>query len=148
MNKMRALKLMFGLSLLVAVVGGFVAVPVSAYAGDLEIGDCSPTNPDCRPMPMPYYCANSQHWDKIIFMITNKNLAERLQLPFAEHLDIKVLDDPKTVADLKGKVIDFLHSTMAPPHSEIMRKDIRILEVKYAIACPAAPMPHPTDPST
>ena len=46
-------------------------------------------------------------------------------------LDIKVLDDPTTVADIEKKVLDFLKL----PDNEQNRDAIAILDVEYAIIC-------------
>ena len=72
---------------------------------------------------------NVQHWDKIVFYIASPDLARRLNLPMNTELDIKVLDDPLKVADLKQKVLTFLN---APDE---LRSSIQILEVRYAIIC-------------
>jgi hypothetical protein len=49
-----------------------------------------------------------QHWDKIVFVIVNPDLASKTNLPANSELDIKVLDDPHKVADIKQKVLTFL----------------------------------------
>jgi YVTN family beta-propeller protein len=72
---------------------------------------------------------NVNHWDKIVFMIMSPVLAEKVHvLPFTE-LDIKVLDNPKQVADLKQKVLNFLGA----PNGN--RNSIKIIDVDYAIIC-------------
>lgn len=79
-----------------------------------------------------------QHWDKIIFMIKHREVAERLNMPARSHLDIKVLDNPRKVADIKGKVVRFLNMTLpanVPPF--VKRDDIQIIDVAYAIECPS-----------
>jgi hypothetical protein len=48
-------------------------------------------------------------------------------------LDIKVIDDPTTVADIKRKVLHFLNV----PDNEFTRRMITITEVEYAIICAA-----------
>ena len=47
-------------------------------------------------------------------------------------LDIKVLDDPRTIADLKGKVLSFIGAV----DNAATRAAVRITEVKYAMVCP------------
>lgn len=74
---------------------------------------------------------STQHWDKIIFEIKNKKIAEQVQQPKDTELDIKVMDDPNEVADLKKKVLDFLGM---PINSE-NRKGIKILNVEFSILC-------------
>jgi hypothetical protein len=76
--------------------------------------------------------SNVQHWDKIVFIIQSSDLASRVKLPIGTELDIKVLDDPTTVADVKQKVLDFLK---VPNES---RDSIRIVSVEYDIICVSA----------
>ncbi|MDN5867807.1 MAG: hypothetical protein L0H55_10475, partial [Candidatus Nitrosocosmicus sp.] len=74
---------------------------------------------------------NVHHWDKIIFKITNVELANALGLPANTELDIKVLDDPSAVVDLKQKVFDFfdLHG------QDASYSYIDLIDVEYAIVC-------------
>jgi hypothetical protein len=72
---------------------------------------------------------NVQHWDKIIFKITNPDLAKKAKFDPNTELDIKVIDDPNKVADIKQKVLDFLHVANAS------KNDINITNVDYAIIC-------------
>ena len=55
-----------------------------------------------------------QHWDKIVFMITSPDIARRVNLTVNTELDIKVLDDPHKVSDVKQKVLDFLKIPTVP----------------------------------
>lgn len=78
------------------------------------------------------------HMDKIIFHITGDLAAPdpvvqaQLNLiPKNSKLDIKVLDDPTTIADLKGKVLTF----MGAPNSPVNRAQIVIDDVDYAVVC-------------
>jgi hypothetical protein len=48
-----------------------------------------------------------------------------------------VIDDPKTVADLKGKVLTFLGALDFPPN----RESVRIMQVQYAMVCPTTAAP-------
>jgi hypothetical protein len=80
---------------------------------------------------------NVQHWDKIVFTIQDPNIAKRANVTANTPLDIKVLDDPHTVADIKQKVIQFLK---LPDRPEV-RKSISVGLVEYAIICAAAPSP-------
>jgi len=75
-----------------------------------------------------------RHWDKIIFMIVNKEVAEYFGLPYRSELDIKVLDDPESVADIKRKVWDFLTGDPDSTPPADFRKFIRIIDVDYAIS--------------
>jgi hypothetical protein len=79
------------------------------------------------------------HMDKIIFRIvgplTAVNAADQMALdlvPDQTTLDIKVLDDPATVADVKGKVLTFLGAA----DSAVNRGSIKIDDVDYAVVCP------------
>lgn len=72
---------------------------------------------------------NVKHWDKIVFSIKSPEIAKRLNLSANTQLDIKVLDDPTKVADLKQKVLNFLHA------GNVNRSNIEILDVGYAIIC-------------
>ena len=84
------------------------------------------------------------HMDKIIFRITgvldavlDEDQAALNAIPKNSKLDIKVLDRPTTVADLKGKVLTFLHATDSPPN----RAAIAIDDVDYAVVCTEVPQP-------
>jgi hypothetical protein len=72
---------------------------------------------------------NVQHWDKILFVITNPQVAKKANVTANTELDIKVLDDPHKVADIKQKVVDFLKL----PSSD--KTAIKILDINYAIIC-------------
>jgi hypothetical protein len=74
---------------------------------------------------------STKHWDKIVFEIKGKKLAEQVQQPKDTELDIKVLDDPKEVADLKKKILEFLG---LPINSE-NRKGLKILSVEFSVVC-------------
>jgi hypothetical protein len=79
------------------------------------------------------------HFDKIIFMVGNGQLipanpADFNQLnavPRLTELDIKVNDNPRTVADLKSKVLTFLGAATTPTNKAL----IRIVDVEYAVIC-------------
>lgn len=91
--------------------------------------------------PQIQACPDSaiQHWDKIVFMITRQNVAANLQVPFRSPLDVKVLDDPNTVADLKLKVMDFFRTHLGSNIPDF-REAIDIISVAYAISgCVAVP---------
>jgi len=76
---------------------------------------------------------NVQHWDKILFMVTDPRLASQTNVSANTELDIKVLDDPQKVADLKQKVLNFLGAPNANKNA------IKILDVEYAIICATPP---------
>lgn len=82
------------------------------------------------------------HADKIIFKLTghvtaiNPNDQAALDaLPLNDELDIKVIDDPTTIADLKGKVLTFLGAA----NNAGNRQRVRIVDVDYAMVCPLVP---------
>lgn len=100
---------------------------------------------DGRGTPAPILCPATLdvpailHFDKIVFQISpegklvaanpaDQNALEKL--PRGTPLDIKVPDNPKRVADLKGKVLTFLG---AVPDAE-GRAAINITNVLYATA--------------
>lgn len=79
------------------------------------------------------------HMDKIIFQIVGPlmavNPADQMALnavPQQQPLDIKVLDDPRTVADLKAKVLTFLGAAV----NAVNRGSIEVRDVDYAVVCP------------
>lgn len=75
---------------------------------------------------------NVKHWDKIVFMITSPVLAKKANVSANTELDIKVLDNPQEVADLKQKVLNFL----GLPNEN--KTSLRIIDVEYAIVCTAS----------
>jgi hypothetical protein len=97
---------------------------------------------NCGEAPPTGICPNEnvQHWDKIVFSIKNRDLAEKLNLTANTELDIKVLYYPTSVADIKQKVLDFLNAPYCAS-----RKSVVILDVKYAISYSA---PTPSVPPT
>jgi len=87
----------------------------------------------------PIYAA---HADKIIFKVTGglpaldpADQAALNAVPRNTELDIKVLDNPKSVADLKGKVLTFLGAV----DNANTRVFITIDDVEYAMVCPLKP---------
>ncbi len=97
---------------------------------------------NCGEAPPTGICPNEnvQHWDKIVFSIKNRDLAEKLNLTANTELDIKVLYYPTSVADIKQKFLDFLNAPYCAS-----RKSVVILDVKYANSYSA---PTPSVPST
>jgi hypothetical protein len=53
---------------------------------------------------------NVEHWDKIVFMITSPDIAKKFNFAANTELDIKVLDNPLKIADLKQKIVEFLNA--------------------------------------
>lgn len=84
------------------------------------------------------------HTDKIIFSLSGAlvaaNAADQAALnavPRDTELDIKVLDDPRTVADLRGKVLSFIGALDNPQQ----RQGVKIIDVEYAMVCPNVQQP-------
>ena len=121
------------------VMAGFVALPVLAQAAVPPVdGNGRPAVVICgvTPAGVPIRTA---HMDKIIFQIVGdlKALLDADQaaldaVPKKTDLDIKVIDNPRTVADLKGKVLTFLGAMDTADNREL----IRITDVEYAVICP------------
>ena len=79
------------------------------------------------------------HADKIIFTLSGPLAALQQgdqaaldNVPRDTELDIKVLDDPRTIADLKGKVLSFIRAV----DSAVARAAVKIIDVEYAMVCP------------
>jgi len=94
------------------------------------------TKPEINEQTSACAKGNVQHWDKIVFMITDPKLATKANVTANTELDIKVLDDPKKVADLKQKVLNFLGDAKGN------KSTIRIVDVEYAIICALPPPNH------
>ena len=92
----------------------------------------------CKTLPNGFQVF-AVHMDKIIFQIVGQLTAlvaaDQMILnavPKLTTLDIKVLDDPRTVADVKGKVLTFLGAADTP----FNRSSTEIDDVDYAVVCP------------
>jgi len=84
----------------------------------------------------------AEHADKIIFHLTGAlpaidpvDQAALNAIPRNSKLDIKVLDDPTTIADLKGKVLSFIGAVDVAATRDVLVID----EVAYAMVCPVRP---------
>lgn len=135
------LKTLKSLTLAVSMVAGLgaastalSAVPTVEAVGRGAITTC----PSIAPTAQVY------HSDKIVFLIGNGNLQPLIaadfaalnSLPRSTELDIKIRDNPLTVADLKAKLLFFLGAA----NTAANRALIRITDVEYATAvCPKAP---------
>jgi hypothetical protein len=120
-----------------------LAVPAVAFA------DVPPVDGVGRPARVICNIVGGQvvpavHADKIIFRLTGPiqaaQAADQAALDAVKRnteLDIKVLDDPATVADLKGKVLTFLGGV----DNVASRQFVKIIDVDYAMVCPAVPQP-------
>jgi YVTN family beta-propeller protein len=72
-----------------------------------------------------------QHWDKIVFKITSLDVAGNVNLPVDSELDIKVLDNPNVIIDIKKKILDFIHI----PDTPEARGALLIISVDHSIVC-------------
>ena len=86
------------------------------------------------------------HADKIIFRLTGPlqavdpaDQAALDKIPRNSELDIKVLDNPFSVADLRGKVLSFI----AAVDNANARQFVAIVDIDYAMVCPLKPFPLP-----
>ena len=114
----------------------------SAVVGSLQAGAAVPVV-DGRGSPATVKCPTTStvplifHSDKIVFTITGKLSAaiatdqQKLDaVPRGVPLDIKVKDDPTTVANLKAKVLSFLGASVGADNAQA----INITQVLYATA--------------
>jgi len=122
-----------------------IGIALATFAAGLAQADVPIVDPighpaivACKVLPNGV-AVRAVHMDKIIFRITDAltavAAADQPQLdavPRNTPLDIKVLDDPRTVADLKAKVLTFLGATVNAPN----RIAISVTEVAYAVVCP------------
>ena len=123
---------------------GSAVVTVLACVCGLAQADVPPVDPIGQPAIVLCKVVNGQpvravHMDKIIFHITgelvaaNQNDQPQLDaVPRNRRLDIKVLDDPRTIADLKAKVLTFLGAAVLPANLNTIVID----DVDYAVVCP------------
>jgi len=113
------------------------AVPPVDGKGVPAVAVCPPTVAGTVPFRV-------SHFDKIIFQLLGKLIAAnpndqpaldkyQIDTPY----DIKVKDNPATVADLKGKILTFLGAadSTSPTGGNPNRQAIQILEVEYAVVC-------------
>jgi len=125
------------------VMAGFVTLPLLSQAAVPPVdGNGRPAVVVCgvTPAGVPIRTA---HMDKIIFQVTG-DLRAQIQadqpaldaVPRKTDLDIKVIDNPTTVADLEGKVLTFLGALDTAQN----RENIVISDVEYAVICPRAPI--------
>jgi hypothetical protein len=121
------------------VVSAFAVGAPTLHAAVPEIiSKAEPANVPCWKT-VAGKAVQASHMDKIVFTLTGPLAAalpaDQLALDAIvrnSKLDIKVLDDPNTVADLKGKVLDFLGAA----DSEVNRGNVSIKDVLYAVVCP------------
>lgn len=123
------------------------ALIVAAIIPATSFADVPPVDPVGRPARI--VCGNTAggqqvlaaHADKIIFTLSGALVAQQQadqaalnNVPRDTELDIKVLDDPRTIADLKGKVLSFIRAV----DNAAARAAVKIIDVDYAMVCPTA----------
>jgi hypothetical protein len=121
------------------IAGTAALVPATSFAAVPTV--------DSVGKPARILCGNTAggqqifaaHADKIVFTLTGALVAVQQadqaaldNVPRNTGLDIKVLDDPQTIADLKGKVLSFLRAN----DTAVARSHVEINQVLYAMVCP------------
>jgi len=132
-------------------------IPIGSSLCPFEDADnhCIPPEPPTDPpTKVNTICPqeNVQHWDKIIFKVKlkgNENkIFNTMMMPTVLEIgltyDVKVLDDPETVAELERKVsskltdLGYLVEKKLGNNittQQVARTNIEIIDVEYAIAC-------------
>lgn len=121
---------------------------VASVAGFIALGPTTQVNAQ-TVQPIQTFCAVPQHWDKVVFTVpvainwkaTSPNSPPQPTLVVGRTYDIKVIDDPATVADINQKIFDFLQThgyilTNATGSPIITPVKFHIVQVDYAITCP------------
>jgi hypothetical protein len=106
-------------SIVIAFYGFMVFFPVETQ---ITYAQTAPGNPPCSAI-------NLQHWDKIVFEIVSPLVASQAGLPANTELDIKVIDDPSKVVDVKQTVLSLIKVPQA------QRDSIEIVDVEYSVVC-------------
>lgn len=105
------------------------------YVANIESNTVSVIGTKNGPTTIPQSVCpeeNVKHWDKIVFVVTSPVLAKKANVSANTELDVKVPDNPREVADLKQKVLNFLGF----PNEN--RASLRIIDVEYAVVCTAS----------
>ena len=144
----------------------YLAVAMSLTAAEGASAQSALPGTAC-PNPFSGVPGNILHFDKIVFRAAPDNFflcpprttdtdnQEDLVISPNSVLDIKVLDDPTRIADVKRKVADFLgkincvngNADMVPVFpAQILPTQIDIIDVDYAIVCSITPDDADTDP--
>jgi hypothetical protein len=74
---------------------------------------------------------NIQHREKTDFIVLSPDVAKKLGVNPSTELNIKILEDPNSVIDMKQKVIDFFKGNA----TESDKSSIQILGAPYAVIC-------------
>jgi hypothetical protein len=130
MKKSTLVSVVIATTTVAAVDVGYTAVPPVDRVGRPALTVC-PAGPPRRIF----------HFDKVIFQIAPGNLVPTIAadgpalnaLPRDSDLDIKVRDDPTTIAGLEGKVLSFLGAA----NNNNNRNLLKISDVEYtSVVCP------------
>ena len=130
MKKSLMLSVVLAMTTVVAADVAFAVVPPVDRAGRPALSVC-PAVPPGRIF----------HFDKVIFQLAPGNLSPIIAgdavalnaLPRNEDLDIKIYDDPRTVAVLEAKVLSFLGARNIAAN----RDKLKISDVEFtSIVCP------------
>jgi hypothetical protein len=111
--------LLFTVSIVIAFYGFVAFFPAGIQ---IAYAQTATGNPVCS-------ATNLQHWDKIVFKIVSPQVAGRAGLPANTELDIKVIDDPTKVADVKQTVLNFIKVPQAQKNS------IEVVDMEYSTIC-------------
>jgi len=117
---------------------------VAAVAGFIALEPTTQVNAQTT-VPVQTFCATPQHWDKIVFTVpltvnwkaTSPNSLPQPTLVVGRTYDIKVVDNPATVADINQKIFNFLSSNGYILTNATTPAKFYIVQVDYAITCPA-----------
>ncbi len=117
-------------------VGMFIPKAEASHTVGALCASSDPTNPDAGGIV--------QHWDKIIFQIVRDSSGSIDPSWLKTPLDIKVLDDPGSVAHLDAKIRGFIdkHPSSIPTidgtildADAVAKLKIDVIDVEYAIVC-------------
>ncbi|MGQ0594887.1 MAG: hypothetical protein ACT4QB_20300 [Gammaproteobacteria bacterium] len=113
------------------------SAPVAAVVPPLDTA-VTPATRSCGRDPSTGRILRLRHFGHIIFVVTqplfaanDADQAALSQLPLQSELAIKVADNPRQVADLKGKVLRFLAASDVAQN----RQRVQIVDVSYAAVC-------------
>lgn len=113
------------------------SAPVAAVVPSLDTG-VTPATTSCGKDPGTGGSLRLRHFGDIIFVVTQPLFAADgadqsalSQLPLQTELAIKVTDNPRQVADIKGKVLRFLAAADVAQN----RQRVQIIDVNYATVC-------------
>lgn len=130
MKKSALLSLVIATATVTAANVAHSAVPPVDRAGRSALSTCPTTDAQKRIF----------HFDKVVFQIAAGDLVPTIAadaaalkaLPRGTDLDIKIIDNPKSVSDLESKVLTFLGAQASSANRQLLR----ITQVEYsAVVC-------------